>query len=108
MSEQNKFQNSQEEIKEVEPVVATKESRKYMWLAITSILLTAIAWIVGSYNGVAALIISAVAIITGMLSLKSHRKLIRNTAITAIIASAVLLVVILAFYIVIYLGLKTI
>lgn len=85
-----------------------KEPRKYAWLAIISILLTAIAWIAGSYSGIAAIAVSACAIVLGFLALKSRRNLIRNTAITAIIASAVLFVVVVAFFIVIYLGLKTI
>lgn len=42
------------------------------------------------------------------MSLKSHRNLVRNTAITSIIAATVLLVVTVAFLIVIYLGLKSI
>lgn len=85
-----------------------QESRRFMWLAIVSIVLTAVAWVAGSWNGFVAVTLSAVAIVAGALALKSHRHAVRNTAITSIIAAAVLLVVIVAFFIVIYLGLKSI
>lgn len=113
MSEQDKIQNSEpvlpdSKTNEHQEAAKPKESRNFIWMAIFSIVLTAIAWIAGSYSGIAAIVISAAAIVLGALALKSHRHIIRNTAITAIIASAVLLVVVLAFIIVIYLGMKTI
>lgn len=113
MSEQDKIQNHDTVLPENEALnqeitQAPKESRNFVWMAVISIVLTAVAWIIGSYSGTAAIIISASAIVLGALALKSHRHIIRNTAITAIIASAVLLVVIVAFFIVIYLGMKTI
>lgn len=113
MSEQDKIQNSEPVLPDSattdhQETVQPKESRNFVWMAVISIVLTAIAWIAGNYSGVAAIIISVVAIVLGALALKSHRHTIRNTAITSIIASAVLLVVVLAFIIVIYLGMKTI
>lgn len=113
MSEHDKIQNSQPEVIEKESVgresaMGTSEPRNFVWMAVLSIVLAVIAWIAGSYNGIAAMAVSTVAILPGALALKSHRHVIRNTAITAIIASAVLLVVLLAFYIVVYLGLKAI
>lgn len=86
----------------------TRESRNFVWLAIISIVLTLAAWAVGSFSGIAAIAIAAVAIVVGALALKSRRNGVRNTAITSIIAAAVLLVIISAFLIVIYLGLKSI
>lgn len=113
MSEQDKFKNNEIETPEAkveEPAAASSsaEPRRYLWLAIVSILLTAVAWLCGLHSGVAAMIVSAIAIVAGVMSLRSRRHAIRNTAITAIIASAVLLVVICAFIIVIYMGLRTI
>ena len=85
-----------------------RETSRFVWLAVISIILTVVAWIAGGYSAVAAVIVSAVAIVTGALALKSHRHGVRNTAITSIIAAAVLLVVICAFFIVIYVGLKSV
>ncbi len=79
-----------------------------MWLAIVSIIITALSWISAGFNAWLGIGLSAVAVVIGALALKSHRHSIRNTAITSIIAATVLLVVISAFLIVIYLGLKTV
>lgn len=84
------------------------EARRFVWLAVFSIILTIAAWIAGSFNGYAAIAISAAAIVVGALALKSHRHSVRNTAITSIIAAAVLLVVVAAFLIVIYVGMKSV
>ncbi len=84
---------------------APREASRFVWLASVSIIFTIAAWIAGSYSATAAIVTSAAAIITGALALKSHRHGVRNTAITSIIAAAVLLVVISAFCIVIYVGL---
>ena len=84
------------------------ESRRFMWLAIVSIIITALSWISAGFNAWLGIGLSAVAVVIGALALKSHRHSIRNTAITSIIAATVLLVVISAFLIVIYLGLKTV
>lgn len=69
--------------------------------------MSVIAWITANWNGYVALGTAVVAIVVGFLALRSHRHAVRNTAITSIIASAVLLVVLAAFMIVIYLGLKS-
>lgn len=79
-----------------------------MWLAIISIVITALSWIFAGFNAWLGIGLSAAAVVVGALALKSHRHSIRNTAITSIIAATVLLVVISAFLIVIYLGLKTV
>lgn len=88
--------------------ISPHEAKRFVWLAIVSIVLTILAWILGSYSALAAIITSAAAIVTGALALKSHRHGVRNTAITSIIAAAVLLVVISAFCIVIFIGLKSV
>ncbi len=82
------------------------EAKRFVWLAIVSILLTVGAWIAGTFNGIAAIAVSAAAIVAGAMALKSRRNAVRNTAITSIIAAAVLLVVVAAFLIVIYAGMK--
>lgn len=81
---------------------------RFVWLAIASIFMTVISWICAGYNAWAAIVVAAAAIVTGALALKSHRRGVRNTAITSIIAATVLLVVVAAFLIVIYIGLKAI
>lgn len=88
------------------PAVAV-EPRRYVTFAIASILVTVAAWITANWSGFVALALSVGAITLGALALGSRRHGVRNTAITAIIASAVLLVVLAAFMIVIYLGLKS-
>lgn len=93
---------------EAAEAAAPKESGRFVWLAVVSLILTVAAWIAVSYNGFAAIAVAAAAILCGALALKSRRHAIRNTAITAIIAAAVLLVVIAAFFIVIYIGLKSV
>lgn len=91
------------------PTSATPgESRNFLWLAVVSIILTVAAWIAGSFNGITAMILCVAAIVAGAFSLKSRRHSVRNTAITSIIAAAVLLVVVAAFLMVIYIGLKSI
>lgn len=89
------------EIKDTEP-------KQYMRLAIGSLIVTIVAWIVASLQGWVALGISVLAIVIGAFALRSRRHSVRNTAITSIIASAVLFVVLGAFFIVIYLGLKSV
>ena len=93
--------------KQAEQTVA-KEPARYAWLAFVSILFTVAAWIFGSCSGEVAIVGSALGIAAGAFAMKSQRKSVRNTAITSIIAAAVLLIVVSAFYIVIYAGLKTI
>lgn len=80
----------------------------FVWLAVISLVLTIAAWIAGSFSGIGAIVISALAIVAGAFALRSHRRGVRNTAITSIIAAAVLLVVVAAFMIVIYMGLKAV
>ncbi len=93
---------------EAPQVLGTTRTRKLMWLAVVSIFLTVAAWIIGSFSGFAALAVSAAAIVAGAFALKSRRNGVRNTAITSIIAAGVLIVVISAFMIVLYVGMRSI
>ena len=84
------------------------EPGRFVWLAIISIVLTIISWIGASYSAWAGIALAAAAVVSGACALKSRRHGVRNTAITSIIAATVLLVVIVAFIIVIYVGLKSV
>lgn len=79
-----------------------------VWLAIASVIVTLAAWVCSYYSGIGAIVASAIAIVCGALALRSHNRGVRNTAITAIIAAGVLLVVVAAFMIVIQMGLKAV
>ncbi len=86
--------------------VVPAEPGRYRTLAVVSIAIAILAWVIAGWNGYAAMAAALVSIITGGMALRSHRHAVRNTAITSIIAAAVLLVVLAAFVIVIYLGLN--
>ena len=75
------------------------ESKAWLWLALGAMLLCIIAWIVSPSNGYWAVSLAIVSMALGFISLKSKRHAIRNTAITAIIASGVLALVVGAFII---------
>ena len=81
---------------------------KYNKFALFGILLTIAAWITLYFNGQVALGLSIVSFISACFGLKAASRPYRNTAITAIVASAVLMVVLSAFLIVIYIGLQSI
>ena len=81
---------------------------KYNKFALFGILLTIAAWITLYFNGQVALGLSIVSFISACFGLKAATRPYRNTAITAIVASAVLMVVLSAFLIVIYIGLQSI
>ncbi len=89
-----------------EPQVQKVKYRSSL-LAWVTILLTVGAWVVLMWwNGYAAAVTAAVAIAVGFISLPGRSASARNLAITGIIASTVLLVIILAFIIVIRLVLS--
>ncbi|MDO4319314.1 MAG: hypothetical protein Q4C34_01945 [Bacteroidales bacterium] len=90
------------------PAEKVKEPARYRIWAILSIVIAVIAWLIAGWNGYAGLATGVISIVAGALALRSHRHGVRNTAITAIIASGVLVVVLTAFIIVIYLGLNAI
>lgn len=80
---------------------------KYNKFALMGILLTLAAWITLSFNGKIALALSIVSFISACFGLKASTRSYRTTSITAIVASAVLMVVLSAFLIVIYIGLES-
>ena len=75
--------------------------------ALISIIITVIAWVILSLNGIAALCIAVIGFITACFGLKAATRAWRNTAVTSIVASSVLIVVVSAFMIVIYIGLNS-
>lgn len=81
-------------------------SKKSGILPLLSLILAVGAWVtLGYYTGYAAMAVAAAAIIAGAFACRRPRGAWRNTAISAIIASAVLIVVVLAFVIVLKIGL---
>lgn len=76
------------------------------WLATCALLVCVVAWIVGNREAYSAMAIAVASIVLGGLAMRGASRAVRNAAITAIVASGVLIVVIAAFLIVIYLGLK--
>lgn len=93
---------------QVEENNKTKRRRKFDVLALVSIILAIAAWILLSFDGPIALGTSIAAFICACFGLKATTRSWRNTAITAIIASSVLLVVLTAFLIVLYVGLESV
>lgn len=86
-----------------------RDSRvKFNYLALTAIIAAFVAWVLLSFNGKIALAVSVFAFVSGCFGLKASTRSWRNTAITAIVASAVLMVVLTAVLIVLYVGLKSI
>lgn len=79
-----------------------QEKRRYPWLAILSLFLCLGAWYASTVSGYATLVIGVCAIVAGAFALGSHKAAIRNTAITVIIATAVLILVVGAFMITLY------
>lgn len=78
---------------------APTEKRRYQWLAVLSLLLCVASWFAATKSGYGALVVAAASIVSGSFALGSRRAAVRNTAITSIIASAVLFLVVGAFII---------
>ena len=93
-------------VPEKAPVPA--EPGRYVAYAVGAIVLATLAWIVANWNGYVATAVSALAVAAGFRALRSRRHGVRNTAVTAIVAAGVLLVVLVAFIMVIRLGLKSV
>ncbi len=85
---------------------AVLEPRRYVRLAMLSLLVTVLAWIGTVLSPWLGIVLSVGAIALGIPSLRSCRHSVRNVAITSIIASAVLFVVVAAFMIIIGIGLR--
>ncbi len=86
----------------------TDSRKKFNTFAFLSILLTVTAWIILSFEGDVALGVSVVAFVAGCIGLRASSQVWRNTAITSLVASSVLIVVLVAFKIVFYIGLNAI
>ena len=84
------------------------KSKKFRFFALAGIILAVIAWIVLSFDGRVALGICIASFICSCIGLKAKNRTWRNTGITALIASSVLMVVLSAFLIVIFIGLNSI
>lgn len=85
-----------------ESPVKITEKRRFAWLAILAMLFCVGAWVASTVNGVATVALGVVSILFGAFALGSHRAVVRNTAITFIIASAVLILVVGAFMMVLH------
>ncbi|MDE6240139.1 MAG: hypothetical protein K2M54_09180 [Muribaculaceae bacterium] len=81
---------------------------KFNKFALLAILLAVASWVILSFNGQIALGVSIAAFLSSCLGLKASTRTWRNTAITALVASTVLLIVLAAFMFVMYVGLKAI
>ena len=80
----------------------------HTWMAAAGAVLAVGAWIALSFNGYAALGIGIAAFAASCMGLGAHTRPWRNLATTALIASAVIMVVLAAFLIVIFWGLNSI
>lgn len=84
----------------------------YDKVALVALIIAVIAWAIllipNLYSGYVSLGVGVLAIIVSIFGLKSKRRGWRDTAITALIAATVLTIVLLAFIIVIYVGLNSI
>lgn len=87
---------------------ASDSRKKFNAFALLAILFTIAAWIILSFEGDVALGVGVVAFVAGCIGLRASSQAWRNTAITSIVASSVLIVVLVAFKIVFYIGLKAI
>ena len=86
-----------------------KDTRaKYNTFALLSIVFALAGWVILSFEGKLALAVSVISFILGCFGLKASTRTWRNTAITSIVASAVLMVVLSAFLIVIFVGLNSV
>lgn len=94
--------------KQDQGAAAPPEPGRFVAYAVVSIVLATVSWIIANWNGYVAAVVSALSVVAGFMALRSRRHSVRNTAITAIVAAGVLLVVLVAFIIVIRMGLHSI
>ncbi|MDE6310758.1 MAG: hypothetical protein K2L96_02970 [Muribaculaceae bacterium] len=86
------------------PAPAPKKSG---WLPLLSLVLAVAAWVTLAYStGYYAMCVAGASIITAIFAVRRKTGAWRNVAITALIASAVLIVVVAAFLIVLKIGLE--
>lgn len=82
------------------PVKVERGNPRFNVFALLSIFVTIAAWVILSINGEVALGVSIAAFVLSCLGLKAATRTLRNTAITSLVASTVLMVVLAAFLIV--------
>lgn len=92
----------------IEPAQPAQQATWHTWMAAIGAFLALTAWIALSFNGYAALTAGVAAFAAACLGLRAHTRPWRNLAITALIASAVIMVVLTAFLIVIFWGLNSV
>lgn len=92
-------------------IKAVPEKSVYNHLALAALILSIAAWaallVPSLYSGYVALGVAAVSVLLAAFGLKSRRRCWRDTATTAIIIGGVLMVVIISFIVVIFVGLKS-
>jgi hypothetical protein len=83
-------------------------TRKYSYWALASFIVTVIAWICLMWQGYVALAIAVMGSVAGFMGVKARRGILRYLAITSVIASLVLIVVMLSFITVFSIVLRTV
>lgn len=106
MNEDKTPQTAQTISPDTKPETVVAAEKKSGWLPLAALILAVAAWVtLAYYTGYAAVIVALLAIIAGAFACRRPAGPWRNTAITAIIAAAVLIIVVLAFIIVLKIGL---
>ena len=72
-------------------------TRKYSYWALASFIVTIVAWVCLIWQGYVALAIAIMGAVAGFMGVKARRGVLRYLAITSVIASLVLVVVMLSF-----------
>ena len=104
----NEVEENINTVNEAVAPASTDSRKKYNTFALIAILLTVAAWVILSFEGDIALGVGVVAFVAGCVGLRASSQAWRNAAITSIVASSVLIVVLVAFKIVFYIGLNAI
>ncbi len=91
---------------EDEKTIHKDTPRSSRWIfAASSFVFMLVAWVLATLSGWATVASGALAVLLGVVALRSPRKSVRNIAITSIVAASVLVVVVGAFMIFIRYGL---
>ena len=90
-----------------EGVVESPGSYRSPAMAWISVVLALLAWAMLMWvNGYVAMVVAVLAAVVGFMSLPGRSRIVKSLAITAVIASLVLVVVLAAFLVVIKVGLS--
>lgn len=101
-------ENKQADLTPAANTAAVRHATWHTYMAAIATVLAVAAWVVLSINGYAALALGSASFAAACLGLRAHTRSWRNLATTALIASAVIMVVLAAFLIVIFWGLNSI